>query len=269
MELIIGEKLKKMRRERDLTQEEVASQLGISFQAISKWERGDGYPDITMLPSLANYFGITVDELIGMNEIAAQERLDKINAEWAENRKVGLHNENVELMKDALKTYPNNALLLVQLSSSLERLDGTNGEKREYLRESIDVQEQILKYSDDSELRGAVLFNISDAYYRYGDYEKAEEYARKLPNFYKTRENALVAILNDNAERQDIAASSIERIMWSLSRQLTVLAETENNRSYLEKILKVFDAIYEGDESEHIKGIRSKVQVGLFGQTTK
>lgn len=72
-----------------------------------------------------------------------------------------------------------------------------------------------------------------------------------------------------HAERHDVAVSSIERIMWSLSRQLTVLAETENDRSYLEKILKVFDAIYEGDESEYIKGIRSKVQVGLFGQTTK
>ena len=45
MELMIGEKLKKLRRNRDLTQEEVATHLGISYQAISKWERGDGYPD--------------------------------------------------------------------------------------------------------------------------------------------------------------------------------------------------------------------------------
>lgn len=65
MELMIGEKLKKLRRNRDLTQEEVATHLGISYQAISKWERGDGYPDITMLPALANYFAVSVDELIG------------------------------------------------------------------------------------------------------------------------------------------------------------------------------------------------------------
>ena len=54
MELMIGKKIKKLRRSRDLTQEEVATQLGISYQAISKWERGDGYPDITMLPVLAS-----------------------------------------------------------------------------------------------------------------------------------------------------------------------------------------------------------------------
>ena len=60
MELIIGKKLKNLRRSKDLTQEEVASHLGISFQAISKWERGEGYPDITMLPILANYFHVTI-----------------------------------------------------------------------------------------------------------------------------------------------------------------------------------------------------------------
>ena len=65
MELMIGDKLKKLRRNRDLTQEEVAAHIGISYQAISKWERGDGYPDITMLPTLANYFGVSVDYLLG------------------------------------------------------------------------------------------------------------------------------------------------------------------------------------------------------------
>ena len=49
MELHIGKNIRRLRRERNLTQEEVAAHLGISFQSISKWERGDGYPDITML----------------------------------------------------------------------------------------------------------------------------------------------------------------------------------------------------------------------------
>lgn len=177
MELMIGEKLKKLRRNRDLTQEEVATHLGISYQAISKWERGDGYPDITMLPALANYFAVSVDELIGMEEITSASKLDEINKKWAENRSNGKHKENVELMRDALKIYPNNALLLMQLSTSLEKLDGTQTEKRKFLKESIMIQERILNYCDDSEVRGATLCNISDAYYRYGDYEKSIEYA--------------------------------------------------------------------------------------------
>ena len=82
MELMIGDKLKNLRRNRDLTQEEVATHIGISYQAISKWERGDGYPDITMLPTLANYFGVSVDELIGMDEISSAQKLDDINQKW-------------------------------------------------------------------------------------------------------------------------------------------------------------------------------------------
>ncbi|MBO5257817.1 MAG: helix-turn-helix transcriptional regulator, partial [Clostridia bacterium] len=54
MELMIGEKLRKLRRDRDMTQEMLASAFGVSPQAISKWECGDGYPDITLLPMIAN-----------------------------------------------------------------------------------------------------------------------------------------------------------------------------------------------------------------------
>ena len=258
MELMIGEKLKKLRRSRDLTQEEVATHLGISYQAISKWERGDGYPDITMLPALANYYGVSVDELMGMDEMASANQLVEINRKWAENRAEGKHEENVALMRRALKTYPGNALLLMQLSASLERLDGTDEEKREFLRESIMLQEQILRYCDDSAVRGAALCNISDAYYRYGDYDKAVEYADKLPNLYKTRETALVRILKDKNEKHKVAKSAIEPLAWLLSYHLTALAETEENPRYKERILKILDALFEGDESTFVAGIRMK-----------
>ena len=258
MELKIGDKLKKLRCSRDLTQEEVAAHIGISYQAISKWERGNGYPDITMLPTLANYFGVSVDELIGMDEISSAQRLDDINQKWQENRALGNHKENAELMRNALKIYPNNALLLIQLSASLERLDGTEKEKKEYLRESILLHEQILRYCDDSEIRGAALFNISDAYYRYGDYEKAVEYAAKLPNLFKTRETALVRVLNDNVEKNKTAKSAIEPLAWLLSYHLTALSETENDSSYKEKIIKILDILFDGNESNLISEIRKK-----------
>ncbi len=125
------------------------------------------------------------------------------------------HLANVQLMRDALKLYSNNALLLVQSSASLELLDGTETEKREHLRESIEIQEQILTYCDDSEVRGAVLFNIADSYYRYDDYNKALAYAEKLPNAYKSRENALVRILADPHQRNAMAEKVIERLMSS------------------------------------------------------
>ena len=259
MELTIGKNLRNLRRNKDLTQEEVAAHLGISFQAISKWERGDGYPDITMLPALANYFGISVDELIGMDGITAAEKLDEINAKWNENRLEKKHAENVALMREALKTYPNHPILLSQLYTSLERMDGTEAEKRENLRESISIQEQILQYCDDSEARGSALFNIADAYYRYGDYEKALMYAKKLPNLFKTRETALVLVLNDKEKKHTIAKYTIEEIAWVLSYHLQALAETENDKRYYEKMLAVLDILFEGDETDFVGGVRKKM----------
>ena len=67
-------------------------------------------------------------------------------------------------MRDSLRTFPNDGLLLVQLSTSLEKLDGTKEEKAKYLRESIALQEQILRYGEDSQVRSATQYNICFSY---------------------------------------------------------------------------------------------------------
>lgn len=261
MNLLIGENIKRIRRERDLTQEEVAAHLGVSFQSISKWERGDGYPDITMLPALANYFGISVDELLGMNEIEKNDRYKEINKVWADNNKKGLHSENVSLMRQSLKTFPNNALLLVQLSTSLEKLDGTKDEKNRYLRESIAVQEQILRYGEDSEVRGATLYNICFAYWKIGEYDKALEHAKKLPNLYKARENALVYFLKGE-EKHKTAKEALTPLAWVIAHHLTALYETENNPIYLNKASQILDILFAGEkENDMIKSIRERVSL--------
>lgn len=263
MNLLIGENIRRMRRERNLTQEEVAAHLGISFQSISKWERGNGYPDIAMLPALANYFGISIDELLGVGEIAKNNQYREINRTWDENNKKGLHRENVALMRQSLKTFPNNDLLLVQLSASLEKLDGTDDEKRQYLRESIAVQEQILRYGDDSEVRGATLYNICFAYWKAGEYDKALERARKLPNLYKARENALIYFLQGE-EKQKAAREALTPIAWVVAHHMTALYETENDPTYLTKAEKILDILFAGEvENDFIGSIRERIRTRI------
>lgn len=200
MDLLLGENIRRMRLDKGLTQEEVAAHFGISFQSVSKWERGECYPDIEMLPVLGEYFGVSIDELLGAGEQKLKAYYAEINEAWKNNNRSGRHAENVALMRESLKKFPNNALLLVQLSTSLEKLDGTKEEKDKYLRESIAVQEQIIRYCDDCEVRGATLYNICFAYWKAGEKEKAVEQARKLPNLYKGQENALVYFL-ENEEK--------------------------------------------------------------------
>ncbi|NLA72727.1 MAG: helix-turn-helix transcriptional regulator, partial [Clostridiales bacterium] len=86
MIISIGDTIKRLRREREMTQETLADFLGVSFQAISKWERGETYPDITALPSIASFFGVSVDTLLGVDrakqEEKIQEYIDFYYKEW-------------------------------------------------------------------------------------------------------------------------------------------------------------------------------------------
>lgn len=61
----IGTNIKLLRKTKGITQEELANALHISYQAVSKWENGSSQPDIALLPPIANYFGVTIDELFG------------------------------------------------------------------------------------------------------------------------------------------------------------------------------------------------------------
>ena len=259
MDLRIGENIRRLRRRRDLTQEEVAAHLGISFQSISKWERGDGYPDITMLPALANYFDVSVDELIGMDEIAKSEKYDEINLLWKENNAMGRHDENVALLRSSLKTFPNDDLLLVQLATSLEKLEGTEEEKAGYRKEAIAAQEQILRYGKDPEIHNATLYNICFAYWKNGEYDKALEQAGKLPNLYKTRENAMVFFLQ-GAEKGDAARAALKPLMWSIALQLAALAETERDPAYFEKTEEMLDILSDDMEDDFVRAVRKKLE---------
>ncbi len=255
MELSIGRNIKRFRQNLGLTQDELAAHLGVSFQSISKWERSDGYPDITMLPALANYFGITVDELIGTNAASSAEEYRKINTEWESNNQAGLHKENIGLMRSALKTCPNDALLLVQLATSLEKADGTEAQKTKYLRESIAVQEQIIRYGDDCEVRSATLFNICFSYQKNGELDKAIQQARKLPNLYKNRENALLYFLT-GAEKQAVAEDALQPLAWSVKHHLCALAETENNPKYIHKAAQILEILSECKNDAFIESLR-------------
>lgn len=103
----IGNKIRKLRRARGLTQEELATSINISFQAISKWENNISLPDITMIPILASFFGISIDELFDYSLKETEERALEIAKESWKYR--GNDDEKArEILISGLNTYPNN-----------------------------------------------------------------------------------------------------------------------------------------------------------------
>jgi len=82
MEIRISDNIRRFRKDKNYTQETLANMLSITPQSVSKWERGDGYPDITMLPSIANCLGVSVDVLLGNDQIIAEERIQNYISEF-------------------------------------------------------------------------------------------------------------------------------------------------------------------------------------------
>lgn len=78
MELQIGTRIKILRKERGLTQETVAEYVGVSYQAVSKWETGATTPDIALLPALAELFGVRIDHLFSVDSTDEWQRVERI-----------------------------------------------------------------------------------------------------------------------------------------------------------------------------------------------
>ncbi len=75
MQINLKDKLRSLRLQKNITQEALAGHLGITPQSVGKWERGEGFPDITLLPRIAFYFDITVDELLCVDQARVEEAI--------------------------------------------------------------------------------------------------------------------------------------------------------------------------------------------------
>ena len=107
MNIEIGKIIKRLRTQKDITQEELASAFNISSAAVSKWERGDTLPDIPLLPQLAFYFHVSIDELMGYSESRTEKEITDIiekHTRLAEEYKIAA---GKELSAEAYKKYPN------------------------------------------------------------------------------------------------------------------------------------------------------------------
>lgn len=108
MKLTIGENIKKLRREKNITQEELAEELGVSCAAVSKWERNESYPDIAMIFPLAVYFSVTTDELMGFDLSKREMEIHAIKEKHLALFRAKKFDEGLALIKEAKKNYPEN-----------------------------------------------------------------------------------------------------------------------------------------------------------------
>jgi len=227
MELSIGKNIRRLRGDAELTQEELAQALCVSPQSISKWERGEGYPDITALPGLARFFGVTLDELMGMDDFDDWNFHANISNLW----RAGEYGEAEKIQRSMSKAFPGR--MGGSLATTL-MLAGKN------TKEAIALFEQALAGSPSEKFRSFIRASLCCLYATDGQHEKALSLARTLPHIWESREILLPQFLPE-AERADHSRRAVLTALWLLCR---IIDGTGKWESVLEGGRSGLDSVY-------------------------
>ncbi len=187
--LFLAENLKNLRKQKNMTQEEVAGILNISPQSVSKWERGDTFPDITLLPALADLYRTSVDALIGMDRIRDTETKNKLYTTVRKHMCNGDYRAAADLLTEAIKTYPTEEGFLSELAIALA-LDG----EPEKLSQAVALSERILAGHKKENVYHTTRAVLCFLYLKQGEKEKAITAANALPHIRESREAILSEI---------------------------------------------------------------------------
>lgn len=177
--------VKALRKQRNLTQEQIAEALGVSCQAISKWETNSSYPDISLLPIIADYFGVSVDHLLGHDTSKQNEEIERACKQADEYFKNNDYMTAVSVLREMLIKHPGNEKLMYKLAWALS---GTKRESPDNYEEAILLYLKILEISTDTEMRTRVTRDLVYRHYTNEEHEKALYYAHLLPTFDLCRE---------------------------------------------------------------------------------
>ncbi len=257
MQLNLGQTIKKLRNQRNMTQEQLAEYLNVSISAVSQWESGKTVPDITTVISLANFFDISLDALFNRSNTGKESDLIKYSEKAYMNRRSGKIPENVGLWKEATQKYPGDCLFLTNLADALAETLYTSHDKdviNASGKECIRICEQILKDCTDSKFRHLATETLV-AVYSYGnaeftDEEKALQYAESAPALVCSREILRERAYIDPAKKQeakDINTIDLLHMVTSNISYNEYTSPTDRIAAY-KTVLKLWEIlIYDGN----------------------
>ena len=233
----IGNKIKELRKSRGITQEQLAESIGVSFQAVSKWETGIALPDITLSPVLASYFGVSMDTLFDFSlaEIEKDARsIAKKSVKYREENR----DEGRKIIEEGLKKYPGNDTLLNNL---LYLLNDTE--------ETISIASNLIGKTNSAEVKYDALRFLAYAYKDKGDLESAKAAIEQIPEIYFTKLTEAAFVLEgkpkfEAAEKQKwISFENMLQMMEKLAEFYESEGNPEKAAAEREKALKLISVM--------------------------
>ena len=175
----LGQVIRKYRKNKNMTQEEIAGRLGVTAPAVNKWENGASMPDIMLLAPIARLLGITTDILLSFREELTEEEINALVYEADSMLKEKPYEEVFLWVKKKLEQYPNCEQLILQLAVILDaqRMVQEPPDADQYDDYICSLYARGLE-SDDETIRSRVADALFSFYLRKERYDKAEEYLK-------------------------------------------------------------------------------------------
>ena len=186
----MGKIIKRLRKDRNLTQEELAEQLGVTYQAVSKWENDSGLPDISQVVPLSVVLGVSTDVLFGRYDIndgeAVNQIIEEANAPMRSSDEPNLEIDCYNVLINGLKTYPNNTQLLQNALSTgcnilMDNQKIDDDFRKKLYAECIRHANLICNYSNDITAILSAHQWLIRLHCHYKEFDKAKEHAEKFP----------------------------------------------------------------------------------------
>ncbi len=188
----IGNKIREYRKQKNFTQEQLAQTLKISAQAVSKWEMGLSYPDVTMIPTIAALFGVSTDELFDFDVKNIDKEIEKIRLEY--NKYFWGDFEKAErILLDGLEIYPAS----IQLKTELCQLYAYNTDRGdELINKAFELGGHIIATSQDIFCTCRTKANMA-MIYRFLEINKGEDHYEDIKQIIDTLPYMYPYMLND------------------------------------------------------------------------
>lgn len=249
----LGKNIKKLRIQKNMTQEDLADLLNTTAKSVSRWESEVTYPDIILLPLLANIFEVTVDELLDTEIIKQDEYLIELKKKAFEYQNNNDYEKELTLWQEAYKKLPNNEEIKINLISIMNTFNIITNTNTFY-NEILKLAKSILEKSTNNINRIFTTKELVDLYSYTDNIEMAEFYAKSLPrdssltfDVMRTRylkgDDLLKAIQRNISEFIDEIVRESEFIIYDNRLNLS----NDYKKEYLERLIKIKELVYVKD----------------------
>ncbi len=213
--MTIGDVIKKHRKNKGMTQEEMAVFLGITTPAVNKWERGNTLPDITLLAPIARLLDITTDELLSFKDELSDKEINQYISNVQKDLEDKSFHEVFTSVKEKIEEYPNCEELIWKAAVLLDANRTATGlpNKESYDNTIFRWFERCL-LSKNEQIRNQAADSLFHMYFRKENYEKANQYLGyfSLENPERKRKEALV---NSKTGKQSEAYRAYEELIFT------------------------------------------------------